>query len=50
MGAPLGDVISDFDIVNGKFYAISNSTGKIIVMNATTFKVEAEITGFAYPR
>ena len=49
-GTSLGDVISDFDIVNGKFYAVSNSTGKVIVMNATTFKVEAEITGFAYPR
>lgn len=46
----LGDVISDFDIVNGKFYAISNSTAKVIVMNATTFKIEAEITGFSYPR
>ena len=46
-GTSLGDVISDFDIVNGKFYAVSNSTGKVIVMNATTFKVEAEITGFA---
>jgi DNA-binding beta-propeller fold protein YncE len=50
MGAPLGDVISDFDIVSGKFYAVSNSTSKVIVMNATTFKVEAEITGFTYPR
>jgi len=49
-GTALGDVISDFDIVNGKFYAVSNSTAKVIVMNATTFKVEAEITGFAYPR
>jgi hypothetical protein len=49
-GTALGDVISDFDIVNGKFYAVSNSTGKVIVMNATTFKVEAEITGFDYPR
>ena len=49
-GIALGDVISDFDVVNGKFYAISNSTAKLIVMNATTFKVEAEITGFAYPR
>jgi hypothetical protein len=49
-GSALGDVISDFDVVNGKFYAISNSTAKAIVMNATTFKVEAEITGFAYPR
>ena len=46
----LGDVISDFDIVNGKFYAVSNSTQKVIVMNATTFKIEAEITGFSYPR
>jgi hypothetical protein len=49
-GTALGDVISDFDVVNGKFYAISNSTSKVIVMNATTFKVEAEITGFTYPR
>jgi hypothetical protein len=49
-GTALGDVISDFDVVNGKFYAISNSTAKVIVMNSTTFKVEAEITGFAYPR
>ncbi len=49
-GTALGDVISDFDVVNGKFYAISNSTAKVIVMNATTFKIEAEITGFAYPR
>jgi hypothetical protein len=49
-GTALGDVISDFDVVNGKFYAVSNSTAKVIVMNATTFKVEAEITGFAYPR
>ena len=49
-GTSLGDVISDFDVVNGKFYAVSNSTAKVIVMNATTFKVEAEITGFAYPR
>jgi YVTN family beta-propeller protein len=49
-GTALGDVISDFDVLNGKFYAVSNSTAKVIVMNATTFKVEAEITGFAYPR
>jgi len=49
-GTALGDVISDFDVVNGKFYAISNSTSKVIVINATTFKVEAEITGFSYPR
>lgn len=49
-GTAMGDVISDFDVVNGKFYAVSNSTAKVIVMNATTFKVEAEITGFAYPR
>jgi len=49
-GTALGDVISDFDVVNGKFYAVSNSTSKVIVMNATTFKVEAEITGFSYPR
>lgn len=49
-GIGLGDVISDFDVVNGKFYAVSNSTAKLIVMNASTFAVEAEITGFAYPR
>ena len=49
-GTALGDVITDFDVVNGKFYAVSNSTAKVIVMNATTFKVEAEITGFSYPR
>ncbi len=49
-GTALGDVISDFDVVNGKFYAVSNSTAKVIVMNATTFAIEAEITGFAYPR
>ncbi len=49
-GTPLGDVISDFDLVNGKFYVVSNSTTKVVVINATTFKVEAEITGFTYPR
>jgi YVTN family beta-propeller protein len=43
-------VISDFDLVNGKFYVVSNSTTKVMVINATTFKAEAEITGFTYPR
>ena len=50
MGAPLGDVISDFDVVNGKFYAVSNSTSKIVVMNSSTFEAVAEITGLTYPR
>ncbi len=49
-GTALGDVISDFDEVNGKFYVVSNSTSKVVVINASTFKVEAEITGFTYPR
>lgn len=49
-GNPLGDVCQSMYLFTGKAYVVVNNSGKIVVVNATTFEEEAVISGFASPR
>lgn len=47
---PLGDVCQSMYLFNGKAYIVVNNSGKIEVVNLTTFVSETIISGFSSPR
>lgn len=47
---PLGDVCQSMTLFNNRYYIVMNNSSKVVVVNATTFQKEAEITGFNSPR
>lgn len=47
---PLGDVCQSMTLFNNRYYIVMNNSSKVVVVNATTFKKEAEIPGFTSPR
>jgi YVTN family beta-propeller protein len=49
-GYSLGDVCQSMYIFNGKAYLVVNNSGKIEVVNESTFEVISTITGFNSPR
>lgn len=49
-GAALGNIAQSLIFHEGKGYIVVNNANKIVVVDATTFKAEAEINGFALPR
>lgn len=49
-GRNLGDVLQSATWANGRVYAVLNNSGKVEVMNASTFSSVGVITGVDYPR
>lgn len=49
-GAAIGNILQSATIIDGKMYLVVNNANKVVVVDAKTFKFEAEITGFALPR
>jgi YVTN family beta-propeller protein len=47
---PLGDVLQSITEVNDEYWIVMNNSGKIYVVDQTSFKVKHEITGFTSPR
>lgn len=49
-GTALGDVCQSMQLFNGKGYVVLNNSGKVVVVDPTTFVSTATITGFTSPR
>lgn len=49
-GAAIGNILQSATIIGDKMYLVVNNANKVVVVDAKTFKFEAEITGFALPR
>ncbi len=49
-GRPLGNVVQSMSIFNGKGYIVVNNSGKVEVVDASTFKSTATIQGLLLPR
>ena len=49
-GAPLGDVCQSMYLHDGKAYVVVNNSGKVVVVDPSTFVQSAVITGFQSPR
>lgn len=49
-GQPLGDVLQSATWIDGKIFAVLNNSGKIEVINATSFSRSTTIAGLNYPR
>lgn len=49
-GEPLGDICQSLYIFNGKIYIVVNNSGKVAVVNKSTFTTVATINGFTSPR
>lgn len=47
---PLGDVLQNMTIHDGRAYLVANNSHKIEIVNANTFKSEGVIEGLKYPR
>lgn len=47
---PLGDVLQDMQIIEGRLYAVLNNSGRIEVMDTTSFGRIGSITGLTSPR
>lgn len=48
--AVLGDVCQSMTKINNKYYIVVNNSGKIVVVNATDFKLAGTINGLQSPR
>lgn len=49
-GAPLGDVCQSMCLFNQSAYLVVNNSGKVVVVNPTSFIATATISGFNSPR
>ncbi|MBN1387944.1 MAG: hypothetical protein JW965_05820 [Bacteroidales bacterium] len=49
-GAPLGDVVQAFEIVDTLGFILVNNSQKVTVVNMKDFKLVKTINGFSYPR
>lgn len=49
-GVGLGDVCQSMCVQNGKAYLVVNNSGKVVVVDPSTFVVSATIAGFSSPR
>jgi YVTN family beta-propeller protein len=49
-GQPLGDVLQSATWIDGKIFAVLNNSGKIEVINASSFTRSTTISGIDYPR
>jgi len=49
-GVALGDVCQSMQLFNGKGYVVVNNSGKVVVVDPSTFMATATITGFNSPR
>lgn len=49
-GVSLGDVAQSAQLINGEWWIVVNNSGKIEVLDTSTFKVKKTITGFNSPR
>lgn len=49
-GVALGDVCQSMYLFNGKGYIVVNNSGKVVVVDPSTFVATATITGFTSPR
>jgi YVTN family beta-propeller protein len=49
-GVALGDVCQSMRLFNGKGYVVVNNSGKVVVVDPSTFVATATITGFNSPR
>ncbi len=49
-GVALGDVCQSMSLFNGKGYVVVNNSGKVVVVDPSSFVATATITGFNSPR
>lgn len=49
-GEALGDVLQNMTLHGGRAYLVVNNSGKVVVVDPSTFEATATITGFASPR
>lgn len=49
-GFPIGDVLQSMVLKDSLAFMVVNNSGKILVMNANTFKYKTSISGFVSPR
>lgn len=49
-GVALGDVLQSMTLHDGKAYLVVNNSGKVLVVDPTTFEAMATITGLTSPR
>lgn len=49
-GRPLGDVLQDVRLIDGRMYAVLNNSNRVEVIDTSDFKVIGSITGLASPR
>jgi len=47
---PIGDVLQSVSEINGDLWLVVNNSGKIWVVDSSSFKIKHEITGFSSPR
>jgi len=47
---PIGDVLQSMTLINGEFWLVVNNSGKIWVVDSSSFEILHEISGFSSPR